>query len=87
MKIEASHTFIKNFKKRFTHQPEVKKKFFERVKLFSVDPTNPLLKDHPLKGKKIGLRAFSITRDIRVVYYVKEKTVYFLDIGTHNQVY
>lgn len=87
MKIESTHTFVKNFKKRFAHQLEIKKRFFERVKLFSVDPTNPLLKDHPLKGKEIGLRAFSIAGNIRVVYYIKGETIYFLDIGTHNQVY
>jgi len=87
MKIESTHAFIKNFKKRFAHQPEIKKRFFERVKLFSVDPTNPILKDHPLKGRKIGLRSFSVTGDIRVVYYIKKEAIFFLDIGTHNQVY
>lgn len=34
-----------------------------------------------------GKRAFWITGDIRVVYRVRGDTVYFLDIGTHNQVY
>jgi len=87
MKIESTHAFVKNFKRRLTNQPEVKKKFFERVKLFISDPTSPLLKDHPLKGKKIGLRAFSITGDVRVVYHIKGEVIYFLDIGTHNQVY
>jgi len=47
-----------------------------------------LLKDHPLTGKKQGLRAFSITGDVRIVYhFVSDDFVEFLDIGSHNQVY
>lgn len=87
MKIEATHSFLKIFKRRFSNQPKIKEKFFERTRMFAENPQNLLLKDHPLKGKKIGLRAFSVTGDIRVVYYIFNDTAYFLDIGTHNQVY
>lgn len=87
MKVESTHGFIKIFKKRFFHKPKTRKRFDERVRLFAEDNTNPLLKDHPLSGKLQGFRAFSITGDIRVVYYVSKNTAYFVDIGTHNQVY
>jgi len=46
-----------------------------------------LLQDHLLMGKLEGYRAFSVTGDIRVVYYIHDQTAYFVDIGTHNQVY
>ncbi len=37
---------------------------------------------------KIELRAFSVTGDIRIVYFeINDESVLFLDIGTHNQVY
>ena len=87
MKVEFHKNFIKNFNKRFSTKPKIKAKFIQKTKLFTKDPAHPTLKDHPLKGKKLGLRAFSITKDIRVVYYVKGDTAYLLDIGTHNQVY
>lgn len=55
--------------------------------LFVQNPHNPFLNDHPLKGSKEGFRSFSITGDIRAIYYVAEGNAYFVDIGTHNQVY
>jgi len=57
------------------------------LELFKINPQNPILRDHALKGDKIGLRSFSITGDYRVIYYIEDETAYFLDIGTHAQVY
>ncbi len=87
MKIEATNAFIKIFKKRFSHNPKIHKKYEERFKRFALDPTDSLLFDHELTGKLKGHRAFSITGDIRVIYYIHKNTAYFVDIGTHNQVY
>jgi len=47
-----------------------------------------VLNDHPLHSKLQGCRAFSITKDIRVIYQIiDDNLVRFLNIGTHNQVY
>lgn len=87
MKAEFTHNFIKIYKKRFSHKPNIKKQFDKRVKLFADDSQNFLLRDHPLSGKMQGYRAFSITGDIRAIYFIHNQTAYFVDIGTHNQVY
>lgn len=87
MKVEFTHAFIKIFKKRFSSKPSIQKKFDKRIRLFAENPDNPILLDHALSGKLLGHRAFSITGDIRVVYYIFEDIAYFVDIGTHNQVY
>ncbi len=87
MKIEYNDSFIKHYKKRITSNHLLIKKAKERINLFIKNPNDPILKDHPLKGKSKGFRAFSITGDIRVIYQIIEGTVYFFDIGTHNQVY
>ena len=87
MKVEFSHAFIKIYKKRFGHQSNIRQQFDERLRMFSDNTANPLLRDHQLKGKRVGYRAFSISGDIRVVYYIHNNTAYFIDIGTHNQVY
>lgn len=80
--------FSTNFRKRYQKLNEkIKKAFHQRLKLFTQDPYQLLLKNHPLSGKLQGYRAFSITGDIRVVYYVSGGIAYFVDIGTHNQVY
>jgi len=45
------------------------------------------LNDHSLIGQNKGVRSFSITADIRVIYRESDKYYEFLDIGSHNQVY
>jgi addiction module RelE/StbE family toxin len=87
MKVKYSKIFVKHFRKRVFSNYSLTSRFNDRLKLFFTDSKHPLLKDHPLKGKKIGLRAFSITGNIRVIYQIVNNTVYFFDIGTHNQVY
>ena len=87
MKAEFTHDFIKIFKKRFGHKPKIQKKFEERLRLFSKDPNNQILEDHALGGKMKGFRAFSVTGDVRAVYYIEDNIAYLADIGTHNQVY
>lgn len=87
MKIEYTDRFVKHYQKRVANDPSLVKRFQERLRLFITDSRSPTLKNHLLKGKKIRLRAFSITGDIRVVYVVIGRVIHFLDIGTHNQVY
>lgn len=87
MNIVYTDTFRKHFSKRIKPHHNLNVKFSERVNLFIISPNNPILKDHPLRGRHQELRAFSITGDIRVVYFIKDNITYFADIGTHNQVY
>lgn len=87
MKVEFTHAFIKIFKKRFSGKKNIHNRFDERVRKFAENPQDVILSDHALTGKLSGNRAFSVSGDIRVVYYVHENTAYLIDIGTHNQVY
>ena len=80
--------FKKAYQKRIKPNPKLIRQTSKRIKLFQENPDHPLLKDHALKGSKLGLRAFSVTGDIRIIYKFKSaNTAIFLDIGTHNQVY
>lgn len=87
MKVEFTHEFIKIYKKRFSHKPNFQKRFDERTRMFADSHKAAVLKDHALGGRLAGHRAFSITGDIRIVYFVHNDTAYFVNIGTHNQVY
>lgn len=87
MKIYLTKDFKKAYRKRIKSKENLANRFEERYDLFEKNPDNPVLKDHALGGKLQNHRAFSITGDIRVVYYIFEDTIYFIDIGTHNQVY
>ena len=88
MTIEFSTDFKKAWKHRIAPFPKIVVRAEERIALFISNPRHSLLKNHALAGRKIQLRAFSITGDIRIVYAPFSKTnVRLLDIGTHNQVY
>lgn len=87
MKVEFTHAFIKAHRKRIISQKRLYKKFKERTRMFEQNPADPILNDHALKGKLDQKRAFSVTGDVRVIYYIHDGTAFFVDIGTHNQVY
>lgn len=87
MHLKYSKQFQKNFIKRISHNRKLAEQFQQRLNLFFRDTKNPVLKDHKLKGSKKYLRSFSITGDVRVLYYQKGDYINLVDIGTHNQVY
>lgn len=90
MKIRLHPRFKKSYKNRVALNQKLNLQTEERLTLFKTDPNSPLLKDHALTGTKKGLRSFSITGDIRVVYQPAEPEndeIVFYDIGSHNQVY
>ncbi len=88
IKIQYSKQFLKHFDKRINPYLRISEKFDNRIALFSENPDNPLLHNHPLKGTKLGLWSFSITGDVRVIYQkTSDNSILLLDIGTHNQVY
>lgn len=87
MDIVYHKQFTKHFKERVKPNPNLYKKFRERMKLFIISPEDPILKDHQLTGEKANFRAFSVTGDTRVVYHQGEGYIYFIDVGIHSQVY
>lgn len=61
----------------------------ESLILFEQDRTSPRIRDHALKGRLKGLRAFSAGWDLRIIYREEGGfiTIILLDVGSHNQVY
>jgi addiction module RelE/StbE family toxin len=59
-----------------------------KILLFRKNPDDTRLANHALKKKMKGKWAFSITRDIRIVYkWIGKTSVRFLAIGPHGKVY
>ena len=56
---------------------------------FQNNRSDPKLRDHALKGKLKGHRAFSAGWDLRVIYREEGGfiTIILVDVGSHNQVY
>jgi len=59
------------------------------IRQFKVDRLDANLRNHALKGKMKGLRAFSAGWDLRVIYREESSfiTILLIDVGTHNQVH
>ena len=88
MEIRYHARFLKHYRLRIQDSVGLRRRLEDRVELFTKDPDNEGLQDHPLRGKKLGLRAFSVTGDVRIVYrWIGKNVVQFLDVGSHNQVY
>ena len=81
--------FKRSYKKRISGNKLLKAKFHECLALFSLNPHDARLKTHKLSGKLNGLWAFSVSYDCRVIFVFIEnyKSVLFIDIGTHDEVY
>lgn len=88
MRVELHPLFEKSYRKRIVRNPNLAARTAERIRMFIENPRDPTLQDHALVGKKSHLRAFSVTGDVRIVYYpVTDDHVVYLDIGMHPQVY
>ncbi len=88
MNVAFDPAFIRAFKRRIGSVPNRKKKFYERLEMFRIDPFNPRLKTHKLMGNLEGLLSFSVDYDVRVIFFLQdEEHAVFVDIGTHDDVY
>ena len=87
MKLRYHKNFLKSFKLRIEPKVALSKRLSSRLKLFMEDSTDPILKDHRLRGEKSEYRSFSVTGDIRVVYKIVKDEIWLYDVGSHNQVY
>jgi addiction module RelE/StbE family toxin len=79
--------FLKHYKQRIAPHRKLVDRLDERLRLFMGGERGSPLNDHALTGKKLGLRAFWLGGDLRVVYQETDKAFIFLDVGSHNQVY
>lgn len=74
-------------------QLELQARIEERLTLLAVDPFDPQLQTHKLKGKLAGAWACSVEYDCRIVFnFVRnlesgEEEILLMDIGTHDEVY
>lgn len=59
----------------------------KQLELFAQNHLHPSLRTHKLAGKLENFWSISIDKRIRMVFTLDERGAYFIDIGTHDQVY
>jgi addiction module RelE/StbE family toxin len=81
--------YTPKFKKQYKKLPlKLQYQFDERLQLFVKNPTNPILRVHPLKGSYRGYWSMNISGDIRAIYLkMGDELIIFALIGTHSQLY
>jgi len=85
MVILPTKKFTKQFKKFSARR---KSHFFEKVNIFKENRSEYILQNHALHHELEGLRSFSVTGDIRVVYRIVDTTtVQLIHIGAHAKLY
>lgn len=75
------------YRERIAPHPQLVKIFHKKIKLFKSDKSLDELYIHELGGRMLGLSAFSLGYDLRIIYKETESIIIFIDIGTHPQVY
>lgn len=81
--------YLPKFKKQYKKLPKkIRDQFDERLVAFLIDPTLPMLRVHPLKGKFAGYWSMNVNGDIRALYIIQNETIIiFALIGTHSELY
>lgn len=57
------------------------------LRRFAVDPLDPLLRTHKLKGELEAYWAFSVDDDLRVLFRWNGDEAFLVNLGTPDQVY
>lgn len=88
MKIVYDPAFLEKLKKV---DVRVRKSAKERLLLFSKNPHDPQLDNHPLREQYLGYRSIDITADCRALYkerYIEEEIVaQFVILGAHKDLF
>jgi addiction module RelE/StbE family toxin len=81
--------YHKSFKKQYEKlSKKIKEDFVERLKLFEIDPFDPILNNHKLHGELKNTRSINVSGDIRAIYEeLDENSVLFFMIGSHSDLY
>ncbi len=82
-------TFHRKFRKFYEKAPaKIRRQFEGRLRIFTADPFNPILNNHPLRGKYTGYWSINVGGDIRAVYRHRHPQEYmFTALGTHSKLY
>lgn len=81
--------FHRNFEKAYQKlRKREQQKAQKRLTLFLENPYDPMLNNHPLKGKYLDYRSINITGDLRAIYKFKgDDESIFVALDTHSKLY
>jgi mRNA-degrading endonuclease YafQ of YafQ-DinJ toxin-antitoxin module len=84
LRFATSSRFIRRAKK--LKEPHASL-FRAALRRFAVDPQDPLLRTHKLKGELSAYWAFSVDDDLRVLFRWNGEEAFLVNLGSHDEVY
>ncbi len=84
LRVIASTRFIRKARKLREPQASMLRAALRR---FAVDPQDPLLRTHKLKGELDAYWAFSVDSGLRVLFRWEGDEAFLVNLGSHDQVY
>ena len=80
--------YLRELKKIKQKDQKLTKKIEKQLLLFQSNSKHPSLRTHKLTDKRGEAWSISITMSIRMVYTISDEEIaYFIDIGSHDEVY
>jgi mRNA-degrading endonuclease YafQ of YafQ-DinJ toxin-antitoxin module len=84
LRFSASSRFLRRAKKLRDPQASMLRAALRR---FALDPKDPLLRTHKLKGELRDYWAFSVDDDLRVVFRWQGDEAFLVALGSHDELY
>lgn len=84
MRVTASTRFLRRAKKLKPPRDALLRAALRR---FAIDPQDPVLRTHKLKGDLAGYWAFSVDDDLRVLFRWEGEACFLVALGSHDEVY
>lgn len=88
MTVRYTGNFLRQLKKS---DVRTRKAFRKRLLIFTKNPHDPELDNHPLEREYYGYSSIDITADYRAIYIevmLEDDTyIYFTSFGTHEELY
>ncbi len=88
-RLYRASTILRTARKFLRRHPDLKPELADLLAQLEADPFAPRLRLHPLQGRRKGEHAASLTYSFRIILLleVRDREVFLLDIGTHDEVY
>lgn len=88
MHIKLSSSVIKELSKIKQKDKKLSDRIQKQLLLFKSNPKHPSLRTHKLTGSMGNMWSISVSMSKRMVYRLLDNDrAYFIDIGTHDEVY
>jgi mRNA-degrading endonuclease YafQ of YafQ-DinJ toxin-antitoxin module len=84
LRFATSSRFLRRSKKLKEPQASLLRAALRR---FVVDPQDPLLRTHKLKGELSAYWAFNVDDDLRVLFRWEGDEAFLVNLGSHDEIY